>query len=91
MAEAFIEQLTAAAAEQKKKSPGDLARELVIRSLTDKTETESQRRVTELAEQIRVLREDLITTVALVLRIVGEDIDAREARRKAEEIFRAKT
>lgn len=86
--EPFILQLAAQAKEQKKKSADELARDIVIRSLTDTGESESQRRIAALSDQVRTLREDLITVVAFMVRVLDEDVDARDARRKAEEIFR---
>lgn len=80
----FFHRLTKSA-EERKQSPGEFARELVINALN---EGEIRVDVESLREEVLLLREDLITTVAYVLQLSGK-LDADEARNAAELLFRA--
>ncbi len=79
-----MRQLAAVADERKAGSPDELARQFVIDALSER---DVRPELESLQEQVSTLRDDLVTAVAYALQVTGK-MDAKDARRTAEQIFR---
>jgi hypothetical protein len=80
----FMRQLAAVSEERKARSPDDMARQFVIDAMTN---ADMRPQLESLQEQVSLLRDDLVTAIAYALQVSGK-VDAKNARRTAEQIFR---
>jgi hypothetical protein len=83
----FMRQLAAVSDARKARSPDDLARQFVIDALADQ---DVRPELEAMQEQFSMLREDLVTAIAYMLQSTAK-LDAKEARKTAEQIFRKET
>ena len=82
-----MRQLSAVSEERKSRSPDDLARQFVIDALAGQ---DVRPHLEAMQEQFSMLRDDLVTAIAYMLQSTAK-LDAREARKTAEQIFRKET